>query len=78
LQLPADLAELAFHGVLIIELIKESFEIANRQAITVYDAFYVALAEGVNASLITADENLVARLSGSGLPLKSIADLGSE
>ncbi len=60
----ADLAELAFHVVPIIELIKESFEIANRHAITVYDACYVALAEVVNASLITADEKLVARLSG--------------
>jgi len=49
-----------------------------RLNIGVYDACYIALAEGLECSLVTADEPLARRLAGEGLPVLYLGDLPSE
>lgn len=45
------------------EMMRRTVEIARLYETTVYDATFVALAEGLNVPFITADERLVRRLA---------------
>ena len=74
----ADLADLAIQMVPATTLFQEAFEIGCRLNIAVYDACYVALAEGLECPLVTADEPLVRRLAEGGLPVLHLGDLPSE
>ena len=49
-------------------------DIAMRYGISAYDASYVALADRFGSELFTADERLIAALSGTELPVRSIHD----
>jgi predicted nucleic acid-binding protein len=46
-------------------LASRAFEIAAELRHPVYDCFYLALAEGEEATLVTADRRLIGRLAGS-------------
>jgi predicted nucleic acid-binding protein len=46
-------------------LASRAFEIASELRHPVYDCFYLALAEGEEATLVTADRRLIGRLAGS-------------
>jgi predicted nucleic acid-binding protein len=70
----ADLADLAIQTVPATTLFQEAFEIGCRLNIAVYDACYVALAEGLECPLMTADEPLVRRLAEEGLPVLYLGD----
>jgi predicted nucleic acid-binding protein len=74
----ADLADLAIQTVPAASLFQEAFEIGCRLNIAVYDACYVALAEGLECPLVTADEPLVRRLAGEGLSVLYLGDLPTE
>ena len=74
----ADLADLAIQTVPAASLFQEAFEISYRLSMAVYDACYVALAESLGCSLVTADEPLVRRLAGEGLLVLYLGDLPSE
>lgn len=71
----ADLTDLAFQVVPTVELVKDAFEVANHHGITVYDACYIMLAQRLALPLVTADEKLVQRFAGTGLPIKFLGDL---
>lgn len=57
----------SFVIVAIESLLDLATDFALAHAISVYDAFYVALACGRDGRLVTDDRKLVARLSGTGL-----------
>jgi predicted nucleic acid-binding protein len=69
----ADLLQLRLHVVPTAELALQALDISLRHQVAGYDACYVALAQRVNAPLITADEKLVRGLAGKGLPVRSLA-----
>ena len=53
-----DLHALALRSVSTLELISAALEIALAHSITAYDACYVALAEALGCTLLTADARL--------------------
>ena len=64
----ADLATLrgfSLPTTLTADLMERALEIACAHGITAYDACYVALAEARGVPLLTADDRLAARLTGS-------------
>jgi len=71
----ADLADLAIQIVPIHSLFQEAFELGHRLNITIYDACYIALAEGLGYPLITADKPLARRLAEAGLSVLYLGDL---
>lgn len=60
----ADLAALPFQTVPTRQLAAISLDLAIEWNVAVYDAAYLALALGLNAPLVTADEALVAKVRG--------------
>lgn len=71
----ADLADLAIQIVPIHSLFQEAFELGHQLNITIYDACYIALAEGLGYPLITADKPLARRLAEAGLSVLYLGDL---
>ncbi len=60
-----NLADLVSLGLLVTPasaLVATAFPLAVEEAITVYDALYVALADRLGCALLTADERLVDRV----------------
>lgn len=59
-------------------LVTDALGIANRHDRTVYDSLYLALAEGSEATMVTADQKLVNALAGSELAphILWVGDLG--
>lgn len=47
------------------EVIEEALDLAVRYEITAYDACYVAVAQGEQVPLVTADERLAKRFAGT-------------
>ena len=70
----AFLAALALHRLSMASLASDALTIAVTHRITVYDAAYVAASQRLGVPLITADSQLVARMTGT---LFSVLDLGA-
>ncbi len=51
-------------GTPVPDLMPRAFAISVAQAVTIYDALYVALAEKLNVPLVTADERLIRCMAG--------------
>jgi predicted nucleic acid-binding protein len=58
------LGRLALRTVSSSSLVARALEVAYAHDVTAYDALYAALAQQVNAPLVTADEALVRKLQG--------------
>jgi predicted nucleic acid-binding protein len=67
-----DLRALTLRVVPTADLADAALEIALKHLISGYDACYVALAQQVNAPLITADTKLMRALAGKRLPVQSL------
>jgi predicted nucleic acid-binding protein len=66
------LASLPLCSVPTRDLVSGALDLAARHGITTYDACYVALARRESAELVTADERLVRKLEGGGLPIRCL------
>ncbi len=64
-----DLVALPFPRYPALPLLRRAYQL--RQNVTAYDAIYVALAEALGCSLVTADQRL-ARAAGLGCPVRLI------
>lgn len=73
-----DLQALALNTVSTADLLPPTLELALVYDITAYDASYAALAQQLDLPLITADEALQRKLSGSGITVQSLAELNGE
>lgn len=69
-----DLSVLALKAVPTTELMTEALEIAVQEAITAYDACYVALARRLGGPLVTADEKLVRALPTASYDVHWLGD----
>ncbi len=56
-----------------VDLLVDALPIALAQAISAYDACYVALAQREGVRLVTADDALVRKMSGSPFQVQSLA-----
>jgi predicted nucleic acid-binding protein len=70
-----DLRALALRTVSTADLLEPVLELALAYDLTMYDASYAALARQLDLPLITADETLRRKLSGSGLTVQTLAEL---
>lgn len=70
-----DLRALALHTVSTADLIEPALELALAYDLTAYDASYAALARQLNLPLITADDTLRRKLSGSEITVQALAGL---
>jgi len=71
-----DLTELRALGLRVVptvDLAAAALDIALQHRISGYDACYVALAQRLNAPLITADDKLVRALAGTANPVYALA-----
>lgn len=62
----ADLTALPLQRTPVFDLAADALAIAMTHGITAYDACYVALARRKQVALITADDKLIKRLTGTG------------
>jgi predicted nucleic acid-binding protein len=70
----ADLLALALHVRPTEALAEAALDAAIAERLNGYDACYVALAEQVEAPLVTADERRVRALAGKGYRVVSLAE----
>ena len=70
-----DLTALALRTVSTADLLEPALELALAHDLTVYDASYAALAQLLGVPLITADESLQRKLSGSGVNVQSLKEI---
>ena len=70
----SDLLHLPFRVAPTADLVEEALNLALTHDITIYDAVYVALGARLSLPVVTADEALVRRLTGTGLDVRSLAD----
>lgn len=83
--LPSEDAQIAVHGICRLALRRVStaalapaaLMLANEYGLSAYAAAYAALAQRVNAPLITADEALVRKLGGAQIDVRWLAYLQS-
>jgi predicted nucleic acid-binding protein len=73
-----DLRALALRTVSAADLLEPALELALAYDLTVYDAAYAALAQQLGLPLITVDETLWRKLSGSGITVRTLAALDEE
>ena len=71
----ADLGALALVTISTADLLEPALNLALTHDITAYDASYVALAQQLDLPLITADVPLARKLAGSGIIIKTLAEL---
>ena len=71
----ADLVALRLRTVSTADLLAPAFELAVTYNLTVYDACYAALAELLEARLITADSALVRKLGESDVDVQLLAEI---
>ncbi len=69
-----DLIRLPLRSVPTAELAEAALALALEHGTTSYDAAYVALARRLSLPLVTADEALVRRLSGSNLDVRWLGE----
>ena len=69
-----DLLNLPFMVIPGDAIVDQALEIACRNQISVYDASYVALADHLKTSLVTADQRLAKLFAGSSPPVELLAD----
>jgi predicted nucleic acid-binding protein len=69
-----DLTGLPMRAISTAELAGEALEIAAIQGTAAYDAAYVALARRLSLPLVTADESLVHRLSGTSFDVRWVGE----
>lgn len=67
-----DLLSLALHSIPTADLAAEALELALACSITAYDASYAALARRLELPLVTADNQLVQKLAGTGIMVLSL------
>lgn len=72
----ADLRALALLTVSTADLIGPALALAMTYDVTTYDASYAALARQLSLPLITADERLARKLTGSGVHTILLRDIG--
>jgi predicted nucleic acid-binding protein len=70
----ADLLRLPLHAVSTRDLVGEALALAIAHRITAYDATYAALSRQLCLPLVTADEPLVRRLTGSPLDVRWLGE----
>jgi predicted nucleic acid-binding protein len=70
----ADLVRLPVQAVSTAALAELALSLAVAHEITAYDATYAALGERLSLPLVTADEALLRRLTGSGLDVRFVGD----
>ncbi len=70
-----ELERLSLHVVSTANLAGAALDIAVAEAISAYDASYVALAHGLGIPMITADEVLVRKVRGSTYSVRWLGDL---
>jgi predicted nucleic acid-binding protein len=70
----ADLVRLPVQAVSTAALVELALSLAVAHEIAAYDAAYAALGERLSLPLVTADEALVRRLTGSGLDVRFVGD----
>lgn len=70
-----DLGKLSLQATPTFALAREALQIAVAQAITTYDACYVALAQRLKIPCVTADEKLVRKLASAAWPMVWLGDL---
>lgn len=70
----ADLRSLALRATPTFELVDGAITIAQRYDISAYDSCYVALAERLDAPLITGDLKLLRKVSGSPHKVRWLGD----
>ncbi|RLC88334.1 MAG: twitching motility protein PilT [Chloroflexi bacterium] len=70
----ADLAQLPLRAVSSAALVDKALALAIQHGSTAYDSVYVALAERLSAPLVTADEALVRRFTGTNLDVHFLGD----
>ena len=71
----ADLRQLALTTTSTADLMEEAFALAEQTSLTAYDACYLALAQQLNAALITVDSDLLALHPFEDLPVLTPAAL---
>ncbi len=72
-----DLRALALRTVSTADLLEPALDLALAYDLTTYDASYAALAQQLSLPLITADQALQRKLSGSQVPVQTLADLAA-
>ena len=70
----ANLGKLALHSLSTASLMTDALEIAVQQAISAYDACYVALAHRLRVPMVTADEKLVHMLAATPYTVHWLGD----
>lgn len=63
-------------GTPIANLLPRAFAISMAHAVTIYDSLYIALAEGLNVPLVTADKRLIRLMSGDAALGKRMVWIG--
>ncbi|MEB3881893.1 type II toxin-antitoxin system VapC family toxin [Lyngbya sp. CCY1209] len=63
---------LALKRMAIPELVSEALDIAIAQAISAYDACYIALSERLKIPFVTADSKLIRSLEGTAYQIHSL------
>jgi predicted nucleic acid-binding protein len=69
------LCALALRSVSTADLVAEALVIALAYDVTAYDACYVALAQQIDAPLVTADESLVRKLAGTAYDVRWLGNV---
>lgn len=73
----ANLGALALRSVRTAELMTDALDVAVQEAITAYDACYMALARRLGARMVTADEKLARALAGAPYDAHWLGDFPS-
>jgi predicted nucleic acid-binding protein len=70
----ADLTKLRLHSIPMQVLVGDGLAIAVQYGSSVYDSAYVALSRQLTLPLVTADEALARRFSGTGFDVRFLGD----
>jgi predicted nucleic acid-binding protein len=71
----AELRSMELYPTSPIPSLSSTFDLALQHHLSVYDATYVTLAEGMGIPLMTADEKLIRKLASTGIDIRWMGDL---